>query len=121
MTAGKSKTTPPLCAEGEIYNFDTASFWTKWLRDIQAEQKPEGQVPVVCPGAHYEPWPAWQSTYPQLVWYVHQYYGDQRVLETHYDGLKKLVEYLGTLAKDDVITAGLGDHMEPHADGTASY
>ncbi len=73
-------------------------------------------MPVVSP-LHwrnpYQKWPGWKSSYPLFVWYVYRYYDDERVLERHYDGLKKLVDFLGTLAEDYIISHGLGDHMEP--------
>jgi len=103
-------------AEDYMYNFADASFWSKWLDDINDSQKPDGDVPVVSP-LHwrniYEKWPAWKSSYPLFVWYIYQYYGDERVLERHYDGLKKMVDFLGTFAEDYIVSCGLGDHMEP--------
>jgi len=103
-------------AEDYMYNFHDASFWSKWLDDISDSQKPDGDVPVVSP-LHwrniYEEWPAWKSSYPLFVWYIYRYYDDERVLERHYDGLKKLVDFLGAFAEDYIVSRGLGDHMEP--------
>lgn len=103
-------------AEDYMYNFHDASFWSKWLDDISDSQKPDGDVPVVSPlhwRSIYEKWPAWKSSYPLFVWYIYQYYDDKRVLERHYDGMKKLVDFLGTFAENYIISNGLGDHMEP--------
>lgn len=103
-------------AEDYMYNFDDASFWSKWLDDISDSQKPDGDVPVVSP-LHwrniYQEWPTWKSSYPLFVWYIYRYYDDERVLERHYDGLKKLVDFLGAFAEDYIVSRGLGDHMEP--------
>lgn len=112
---------PGFVAEDYIYNFDTAAFWTKWLDDISDEQKPDGDLPVVCPSRMYHPWPAWQSSYPLFAWYVYQYYDDRRVLERHYSGLKKLVDLLGRRADDHIVSVGLGDHMEPQPNGKSSF
>jgi len=115
---------PGFVAEDYIHNFDTASFWTKWLDDIKDTQKPDGDVPVVSP-LHwrdiYPEWPAWKSSYPLFAWYVYQYYGDERILKVHYDGMKKLVDFLSTKADNYVVSCGLGDHMEPQADGSSSF
>lgn len=115
---------PGFVAEDYIYNFDTASFWTKWLDDIKDSQKPDGDVPVISP-IHlrniYPEWPAWKSSYPLFVWYVYQYYGDEQILEEHYDSMKKLVDFLSTKADNYIVSCGLGDHMEPQADGTSSF
>jgi len=103
-------------AEDYIYNYDTASFWAKWLDDIKDSQRPNGDVPVVSPlhwRKPYSKFPCWKSTYPLITWYLYQYYGDKRVLADHYDGIAKLVAFLGTRADKHIIPYGLGDHMEP--------
>jgi alpha-L-rhamnosidase len=106
--------------EDYIYNYDTASFWAKWLDDISDSQAPSGEVPVVSPSRHFYMDPAWHSTYPLFVWYLSQYYGDQRVLERHYDGMARLLAFLGEQARDHLLSAGIGDHMEPQPDGSCS-
>ncbi|MAE60989.1 MAG: hypothetical protein CMJ49_06480 [Planctomycetaceae bacterium] len=113
-------------AEDYIHNFDTAAFWAKWLDDIADSQKPDGQLPVVSP-LHWrtthdvygpEPVPVWQSTYPLVAWALYWLYDDTRILEQHYHGIKKLVEYLRRHAVNHIINEGYGDHMEPQPDGT---
>jgi len=103
-------------AEDYIYNYDTALFWAKWLDDIEDSQRPNGDVPVVSP-LHwrdiYSMYPCWKSTYPLIAWYLYQYYGDERVLAEHYNGIAGLVKFLGTRANNHIISEGLGDHMEP--------
>ena len=118
---------PGFVAEDYILNFDTASFWTKWLDDIADSQREDGCVPVVSPIHWRDPHDCygpetteWQSTYPLLVWHLYWHYGDTRVLETHCDGLMKLVDYISALAEDHVLPFGFGDHMEPQPDGTSS-
>ena len=113
--------------EDYIYNFDTAAFWAKWADDLKDAQKPNGDVPIICPlhwrrtytGA-YSLMPVWKSTYPLVVWYVYWYYGDERILAEHYDGLKRLVDFLGANSTDHILSEGLGDHMEPQPDGSCS-
>ena len=61
-----------------------------------------------------------KSTYPIVVWSIHQHYGDRRILREHYNGMKQLVDFLGDMADEHIINSGLGDHMEPQPDGTVS-
>ena len=128
---------PGFITEDIIYNYDTASFWTKWLNDIKDSQRPDGNIPFVSP-IHwrqavpslgelqqstfnvYEPWPCWQSTYPLIAWYLYQYYGDERVLNEHYNGLKKLIDFFATKAEGQLLPFGLGDHMEPQPESRTS-
>ncbi|MBN83594.1 MAG: hypothetical protein CMJ70_25980 [Planctomycetaceae bacterium] len=117
---------PGMVAEDIIYNFQTAAFWRKWLDDLRDAQRPDGALPFVCPihwrndFSPYNLLPVWQSTYPLFVRAVYRYYGDRRVLAEHFSGMKKLVAYLESQAQDHIIRSGLGDHMEPQADGTSS-
>ena len=114
-------------AEDYMFNFDTAGFWAKWLDDIRDSQKPDGEVPVVSPlhwrttHSVYDLVPVWQSTYPLVAWDLYWQYDDARILETHYDGIRKLVDYFDRNAEDHILREGFGDHMEAQADGTSSH
>jgi alpha-L-rhamnosidase len=90
-------------------------FWTKWLRDIADSQGDNGQVPHVCPIYLGLGWDAaWGGNYPQLVWYLYQYYDDERLLEEHYDGMKRVVDYMTSVSENLIIVRGIyGDHMLP--------
>ena len=116
---------PGFVVDDYLYTFDVAALWSKWLDDIRGSQRAAGDLPVISPihwrQASWQPWPAWMSTYPLFVWAMHRYYDDRRVLERHYDGMRRLVDYLGSMAHDHVIEEGLGDHMEPQADGVSYW
>src|SRR5262249_30050570 len=60
-------------------------------------------------------------TYPLLVWYLYQYYGDRQILERHFDGLRRLVDLMRSAADDHIVSDGIGDHMEPEETGFASF
>ena len=112
--------------EDFMYNFDTAAFWSKWALDLRDSQKSNGDLPIICP-LHwrttcdmYAHMPVWKSTYPIIVWSIYQFYDDEHILAEHYDGMKRLADYLASIANGHIITGGLGDHMEPQEDGTSS-
>jgi alpha-L-rhamnosidase len=94
-------------------------FWTKWLRDAQYAQHADGVVPDVVPAYPLKGRktgdPAWAGNYPLVVWYVYQYYGDRRLLESHYPNMKRWVDHLASIAKNNLIEKGgyYGDHMLP--------
>ena len=49
-----------------------------------------------------------------LVWYLYQYFDDERMLRRHYAGMKRCVDYHTSIAEDGIITRGIyGDHMLP--------
>nr|BFE35836.1 hypothetical protein GCM10010200_080870 [Actinomadura rugatobispora] len=69
----------------------------------------------------YAPLPDFAMTsYPSIAWNLYRFYGDRSILERHYPGMRRGVEFLRTRAKDLILSEGLGDHMEPQPDGTCS-
>jgi alpha-L-rhamnosidase len=92
-------------AEEAIYNFDMAAFYTNFLRNIRDVQDEKGTITDTVPHV----WgsrpadPAWGTAYPLLCWYVYQYYGDRRILEEHYEGIKKYVEFLRSRAEGGLV------------------
>jgi len=108
--------TDPATITGSLYTRKhTPLFWTKWLHDIADAQYDNGAVPDVAPSYNFNRSdPAWGGNYPILVWYLHQYYGDRRIVEQHYAGMKKWIDYLTSIADDHLVTKGhYGDHMLP--------
>jgi alpha-L-rhamnosidase len=95
-------------AEEAMMNFDMAAFYTNFVRDIRDAQKPDGEIPDTVPHGYgqYPADPAWGTAYPLLAWYMWEQYGDRRILEENYDGLKKYVEFLRSQASDNVLRMG---------------
>jgi alpha-L-rhamnosidase len=101
-----------LAAQQGLLNFDSAAFYEKWMNDIADAQWPEGDVPAIVPtqgwGRHLGP--AWDSAYLLIPWYVYHETGDPRILDSHYDGMRRYVDYLAAnQAKDFIVSYGLGD------------
>ena len=92
-------------AEEAMMNFDMAAFYTNFVRDIHDSQKPDGEIPDTVPHKYgrYPADPAWGTAYPLLCWYMWQQYGDTRILQENYDGLKRYEEFLQSRAKDNVL------------------
>jgi alpha-L-rhamnosidase len=78
-----------------IFNYQTAPFFTKWLRDLRADQLPDGGVPFVIPdvlgGASSA---AWGDAATIIPWAVYRNYGDKELLAEQYDSMKAWVEYI---------------------------
>jgi alpha-L-rhamnosidase len=81
-----------------------------WTGDAQL---PDGSLPGIVPssgwGYGFLNGPAWDSASVLIPWYMHTFYGDTRVLEEHYEGMRKYVDWLTARAKDGIISYGLGD------------
>jgi alpha-L-rhamnosidase len=92
-------------AETAILNFDMAAFYTNFIRNIRDVQGEDGSITDTVPHV----WgkrpadPAWGAAYPLLCRAMFRYYGDRRVLEENYDGLKAYVEFLRSQAEDGLV------------------
>jgi alpha-L-rhamnosidase len=77
------------------FNLNVASFFTKWQRDLADAQHETGYFPRVAPDVRWEDGgPAWADGGVICPWTIYLTYGDQRLLNTHYDSLCRFVEYL---------------------------
>jgi len=96
-----------LQATGEeaILNFDMAAFYTNTMRNIRDIQGDDGTVTDTVPHKYGSrpADPAWGTAFPQLAWYMYEQYGDRRILEENYEGIKKYVEFLGSRAPDHIL------------------
>jgi alpha-L-rhamnosidase len=104
-----------LTAEEAIFNFDMAAFYTQWLLNIQDSQNEDGSVPDVVPHHKYPivGTPAWQVAYPLLVWYMYNYYGDERIVSQHFGTLDKWMDYMASISDGYIIRRGRGDWVPP--------
>ena len=106
-----------LSAEQVLLNYSPASAYAKWMDDIADVQRPNGQIPGIAPtggwGYNWGSGPAWDSALTHIPWYVYLYTGDPGILEDHYEHMKRLVDFTGTMATDDSVSFGLGDWCPP--------
>lgn len=97
------------------FNMDVASFFTKWLRDLSADQLPDGSVPYVVPDvkdrsgedgvsvAHQAGAAAWSDAAVIGPWTIYLCYGDTRLLEEQYESMVRWVDYVHSRVDDDCI------------------
>lgn len=90
-----------------IMNTDT--FFRKWLKDVAADQTPEGGVPHVVPDllAGSENWTqgthsaaAWGDAAVINPWNLYLAYGDKEVLKEQYDSMKAWIGFMKNHAVD---------------------
>ncbi len=90
------------------FNMDVAAFFTKWLKDVAADQLPSGGVPFVIPDVLHDNGVSagWGDAGVIIPWAIYLSYGDKRVLEEQYESMKKYVEYIRKIAGDSCIWKG---------------
>jgi alpha-L-rhamnosidase len=90
------------------FNFNVAPFYTKWMKDVAADQGPDGKVNHVVPdvlnGAGGST--AWADAALIVPWQTYLAYGDKRILEVQYPSMKAWVEYMKNRAGDDFLWIG---------------
>jgi alpha-L-rhamnosidase len=103
-----------LLSDGLLYNFDLARFYAKVSQDIADSQLANGLVPDIAPEytvftGGFRDSPEWGSASIMNPWNTWLMYGDRRNLETHYEVMRRYVEYLDTTATGHLVSHGLGD------------
>jgi alpha-L-rhamnosidase len=95
------------------FNMDVSSFFTKWLKEIAADQKPGGEVPDVIPdildkqnATTTQPSAGWGDVAVIAPWTMYTVYGDKHFLENQYASMKAWVEYIRKKAGDSYIWKG---------------
>lgn len=91
------------------FNFNVHNFFAKWLRDVEADQLPNGSVPYVIPnvlGAGATGSTGWADVATIIPWNLYLAYGDKRVLENQYASMKRWVDFMESKSKNDLWNTG---------------
>src|ERR1700733_359417 len=103
------------------FNMDVAGFFTKWLKDMAADQLPSGSVPFVIPDVLSTPeQPAagaagWGDAATVIPWNVYLACGDLRILGQQYASMQAWVNYEQNRAGADNVWDGdthFGDWLD---------
>lgn len=91
---------------------DVAGFSDKWLRDLAADQWPDGRIPVISPnpagaGPAGSPFAdamegsaGWGDAAVLVPWELWRAYGDGQILERQYPSMTRWVDYAAARARD---------------------
>ena len=92
------------------YNMNVASFFVKWLKDVAADQRAGGEVPVVIPDVlnpqgspTAQTSAGWGDVAVIAPLTMYQVYGDKDLLMEQYPSMVAWVEYIRKSAGDDHI------------------
>jgi alpha-L-rhamnosidase len=90
------------------FNMGVNNFFSKWLKDLAADQLPNGIVPFVIPDVLKAPVGStgWADASTIIPWNIYLAYGDKRVLEQQYSSMKAWVEYMHSQSKNDLWNMG---------------
>jgi len=86
------------------FNMDVAAFFTKWLRDLAADQASDGSVPFTIPDAGRGGGATgWGDAAVICPWTIYLCYGDTRLLAEQYDSMQAWVRFIRAQAGADLI------------------
>ena len=77
------------------YHQDVASFFTKWLVDLEDTLNERNLYGKQAPVMHGRGSPGWSDAGIICPWTIYKVYGDTRVIERHYDGMNRYLEACG--------------------------
>jgi alpha-L-rhamnosidase len=110
------------------FNRDVSTFFTKWLADLAADQRANGEVPYEIPDVlnprnslTVNTSAGWSDAATIVPWTMYQIYDDAKMLENQYPSMKAWVEFIRQKAGPDFIWRGgsrFGDWLSymPHPD-----
>jgi len=91
------------------FNRGVDNFFAKWLKDLTADQRPDGAVPFVIPnvlGNGAAASAGWADVATIIPWNMYLAYGDKGILEAQYPSMKAWVDYMKGQSKDDLWNTG---------------
>lgn len=91
------------------FNMDVNNFFRKWMKDVAADQLPNGSVPFVIPnvlGDDAAGSTGWADVATIIPWNIYLAYGDKRILEEQYASMKAWVDYMQSKSKNDLWNTG---------------
>jgi alpha-L-rhamnosidase len=91
------------------FNRNVNSFFAKWLKDVAADQLPNGSVPFVVPnvlGASASGATGWADVATIIPWNMYLAYGDKRILEQQYGSMKAWLGFMQAQSKNDLWNTG---------------
>ena len=91
------------------YNMSVATFFTKWMKDVAADQREDGAIPFVIPnvlGKNDAASTGWADVGLIIPWNVYMAYGDQKILENQYASMAAWVGYMEKNSKNDLWNTG---------------
>ncbi|MFH1524236.1 MAG: glycoside hydrolase family 78 protein [Chloroflexota bacterium] len=87
------------------FNRNVAGFFTKWTRDLEDAQSPDGAYPHIAPNLQpigEDGGPAWADAGVICPWTIYQCYGDVRLLEERYASMQRYIEFLLQMSQNGI-------------------
>ncbi|MGB3800390.1 MAG: family 78 glycoside hydrolase catalytic domain [Lewinella sp.] len=100
-------------ARSATYNADVASFFTKYIVDLDDAQRWYGAYPNFAPFPYSRPdqyAPAWMDVGVIMPWTSWKVYNDTRIVDYAWEGMTRFMEFQADAAGDDYLRPGGGNN-----------
>ena len=90
------------------YFFDVERFFQKWLHDLKADQRENGEVGQVIPDLMPQNMgsAAWGDAAVICPWQIYQTYGDKTILCDQFESMKKWIDFIGAVTQTPNLWTG---------------
>jgi len=90
------------------YNMHVDNFFTKWMKDVAADQFDNGSVPHVIPNVlgNAGGSAGWADVSTIIPWDMYLLYGNKEILENQYQSMKAWVDYMDGVSKNNLWNTG---------------
>ncbi|MBC8111855.1 MAG: family 78 glycoside hydrolase catalytic domain, partial [Verrucomicrobia bacterium] len=80
------------------FNYNVAPFFSKWMKDVAAEQAKDGKIPFVIPDVLNQSAGAeacgWADAVTIIPYAMYLHFGDKKILEVQYPSMKAWVDFM---------------------------
>jgi alpha-L-rhamnosidase len=94
------------------FNMNVHNFFTKWLKDVTADQNSDGSVPHIIPDVFKQNdgqnggATGWSDVATVVPWNMYLAYGDKELLQNQYPSMKAWVDFMQKKAKNTLWNTG---------------
>lgn len=101
-----------VATEGFMSNFRADGYYRKWMGDWRDAQQKDGKLPNTAPSGTGGGGPGWGGLLSGITWRHYLYYGDVRILKENYDAVRRYVEYLEKISRNNggILTGKVGKY-----------
>lgn len=100
-----------------LLNYDIARSYKRWILSFKDVQRPSGQLPGIVPtcswGYNWGNGPAWDGALIIIPYNIWRYTGDFSLIEQMWDNMCLLLEFMDSMASENILSYGLSDWITP--------
>jgi alpha-L-rhamnosidase len=105
------------------FGYDVQSHYRKLLQDVVDAQQTNGLIPTTAPedslfAGAFRHDANWGATLAVSSGQLYEWYGDDSAMREHRDDMVAYADYLQSIARDGIVSGGLGDWITPASPAT---